>query len=503
MVVARLALIVAVLAIWQWVAQIPGVIRWAPIFDPFFISAPSRIAAKFWELATTAGDQGAVLKSGNLFVQLWATLWATLLGFVVGVGSGFLAGLVLSQWGTMADILHPYLVAFNALPRIALVPLLIMIFGTGLLAKVVLAWLIVFFIVFFNTYAGGRYPAARDVGLDHRGRGGRVRGGGPGPGLHHHGGARPAGGHRSVRGSPHPVRARGRADPPRCPARAAAAPLAAGARGPRERRGVVMAPPPSRLDPVIVVREVTRRFTHGTAGAFTALDRVSFEVAAGEFLAIVGPSGCGKSTLLNIVAGLKRPDGGTVSVNGRDTTGATPREMGYLFQEDTVLPWFSVERNIGLGLEYRGVPPAEARPRVTWALEAAGLTEFRASYPHQLSGGMRRRVALMMTLVVDPKILLMDEPFGALDTHTKTRLHASLLEIWEKTRQTIIFVTHDLMEAITLSDRVIIMSGRPGRVKASYPIRIPRPRDVIKMKDSEEYLGDFREIWRILGEEFV
>jgi ABC-type sulfate/molybdate transport systems ATPase subunit len=140
---------------------------------------------------------------------------------------------------------------------------------------------------------------------------------------------------------------------------------------------------------------------------------------------------------------------------------------------------------------------------VEWALEAAGLTEFRASYPHQLSGGMRRRVALMMTLVVDPKILLMDEPFGALDTHTKTRLHASLLEIWEKTRQTIIFVTHDLMEAITLSDRVIIMSGRPGRVKASYPIRIPRPRDVIKVKDSEEYLGDFREIWRIPGEEFV
>src|SRR5581483_459502 len=153
---ARIALVVAVLAVWQWAPQIPGITRWAPIFDPFFISAPSRIAAKFWELATTAGDKGAVLKSGNLFVQLWATLWATVLGFVVGVGSGFLAGLVLSQWRTMADILHPYLVAFNALPRIALVPLLIMVFGTGLLAKVVLAWLIVFFIVFFNTYAGGR-----------------------------------------------------------------------------------------------------------------------------------------------------------------------------------------------------------------------------------------------------------------------------------------------------------------------------------------------------------
>jgi NitT/TauT family transport system ATP-binding protein len=254
---------------------------------------------------------------------------------------------------------------------------------------------------------------------------------------------------------------------------------------------------------VVEARDITRRFTHGGGEPFTALDRVSLEVSAGEFLAIVGPSGCGKSTLLHIMAGLKLPDAGSIVIGGRDTTGTTPREMGYLFQEDTVLPWYSVERNIGLGLEYRGVPPADARARVEWALEASGLIEFRRSYPHQLSGGMRRRVALMMTLVVDPKILLMDEPFGALDTHTKTRLHASLLEIWEKTRQTIIFVTHDLMEAITLSDRIIIMSGRPGRVKAAYAIKIPRPRDVIKVKDSEEYLEDFREIWRILGEEFV
>jgi len=247
-----------------------------------------------------------------------------------------------------------------------------------------------------------------------------------------------------------------------------------------------MAPPPSRLDPVIVVREVTRRFTHGTAGAFTALDRVSFEVAAGEFLAIVGPSGCGKSTLLNIVAGLKRPDGGTVSVNGRDTTGATPREMGYLFQEDTVLPWFSVERNIGLGLEYRGVPPAEARPRVTWALEAAGLTEFRASYPHQLSGGMRRRVALMMTLVVDPKILLMDEPFGALDEMTRERMNNELLNIWRRTRTTIVFVTHSIPEAVFLSTRVVVMSARPGRVSKVVDIDLPQPR-TFETRESPRY----------------
>jgi sulfonate transport system ATP-binding protein len=255
--------------------------------------------------------------------------------------------------------------------------------------------------------------------------------------------------------------------------------------------------------PIVRVREVTKRFVHGDTPAFVALDRVSLEVYAGEFLAIVGPSGCGKSTLLHIMAGLKRPDGGAVVIDGQDTTGTTPPELGYLFQEDTVLPWFSVERNIALGLGYRGVPADEIRRRTEWALHASGLTDFRRSYPHQLSGGMRRRVALMMTLVVDPRILLMDEPFGALDTHTKTRMHASLLEIWEKTRQTIVFVTHDLMEAITLSDRIVIMSARPGRVKATYPIRIPRPRDVIKVKDSQEYLDDFREIWRILGEEFV
>jgi NitT/TauT family transport system permease protein len=162
---ARLALVAAVLLVWECVPRIPDVRPWAPIFDPFFISAPSRIAAKFWDLATTSGDQGVVLKSGNLFVQLWATLATTLVGFVVGVGSGFVAGLVLSQWRTAADILHPYLVAVNALPRIALVPLIIMVFGTGLAAKVVLAWLIVFFIVFFNTYAGGRAiePALLDA----------------------------------------------------------------------------------------------------------------------------------------------------------------------------------------------------------------------------------------------------------------------------------------------------------------------------------------------------
>jgi NitT/TauT family transport system permease protein len=152
----RVALVAVVLAVWEFAPRIPGILAYAPIFDPFFISAPSRIALKFWELTTTAGDTGAVLKSGNLFVQLWATLEATVVGFLVGTSSGFLGGLVLSQMPRLAAVLNPYIVAVNALPRIALVPLIIMIAGTGFAAKIVLAWFIVFFIVFFNTYAGGR-----------------------------------------------------------------------------------------------------------------------------------------------------------------------------------------------------------------------------------------------------------------------------------------------------------------------------------------------------------
>ena len=252
----------------------------------------------------------------------------------------------------------------------------------------------------------------------------------------------------------------------------------------------------------VSIRDLSKTFGQGPREV-PAVSPVSFDVHEREFVAIVGPSGCGKSTILNMIGGLVAPSGGEIVVDGQRVTGAPPPQVGYVFQKDTVFPWRTVERNIALGLEYRGVPPAARAARVREAIALAGLQGFEDAFPATLSGGMRQRVALMRSLVVDPEILLMDEPFGALDTHTKTRLHASLLEIWEKTRQTIIFVTHDLMEVITLSDRVIIMSGRPGRVKASYPIRIPRPRDVIKVKDSEEYLGDFREIWRILGEEFV
>ena len=228
---------------------------------------------------------------------------------------------------------------------------------------------------------------------------------------------------------------------------------------------------------------------------------VSFEVHAAEFVAIVGPSGCGKSTILNMIGGLVAPSAGTLELDGRPVTGVPPK-VGYVFQKDTVFPWRTVARNIGLGLEYRGVTGVERARRVREGIRLSGLEGFEDAFPATLSGGMRQRVALMRTLVVDPEILLMDEPFGALDTHTKLGLHAELLSLWEARHQTVVFVTHDLSEAITLADRVVVMTRRPGRIKLVYDVKLPRPRDVITLRETDEYAREYGQLWHALGEEF-
>jgi NitT/TauT family transport system ATP-binding protein len=228
---------------------------------------------------------------------------------------------------------------------------------------------------------------------------------------------------------------------------------------------------------------------------------VSFEVHHEEFVAIVGPSGCGKSTILNMIGGLVPATGGRIEIDGRPWTGVPPG-VGYVFQKDTVFPWRTVGQNIALGLEYRGVPAAERQRRVREAVRLAGLEGFEEAFPATLSGGMRQRVALMRTLVVNPEILLMDEPFGALDTHTKLDLHAELLRLWEAKRQTVVFITHDLSEAITLADRIIVMTRRPGRIKMIHEVTLPRPRDVIAVRESEAYGREYGRIWHALGAEF-
>ena len=251
----------------------------------------------------------------------------------------------------------------------------------------------------------------------------------------------------------------------------------------------------------VSIRGLAKTFGQGSREV-PAVSAVSFDVHEREFVAIVGPSGCGKSTILNMIGGLIAPSGGEILVDGQRVTGAPPSQIGYVFQKDTVFPWRTVERNIALGLEYRNVPAEERTARVRKAIALAGLQGFEEAFPATLSGGMRQRVALMRSLVVDPEILLMDEPFGALDTHTKLDLHAELLSLWEAKRQTVIFVTHDLSEAITLADRVVVMTRRPGRIKLLHDVKLPRPRDVIRIRETDDYSREYQQIWHTLGEEF-
>jgi NitT/TauT family transport system ATP-binding protein len=238
--------------------------------------------------------------------------------------------------------------------------------------------------------------------------------------------------------------------------------------------------------------------------AIEAVRDVSFSVRRGEFVALLGPSGSGKSTVLNMIASLIRPSGGEILIDGkRVVAGKATADVGYVFQRDTLFPWRTVADNIGYGLELAGVPAQRREERIAECVAQAGLKGFEDAYPSALSGGMRQRAALMRTLIVEPQILLMDEPFGALDTHTKIDIHEVLLRIWEREQQTVLFVTHDLGEALTLADRIILFSARPGRIKDMFEVDFARPRDAVKVRETPRYAELFQHIWHSLGEEFV
>lgn len=238
--------------------------------------------------------------------------------------------------------------------------------------------------------------------------------------------------------------------------------------------------------------------------AIEAVRDVSFSVRRGEFVALLGPSGSGKSTVLNMIATLVKPTSGRILIDGTPVVpGQATPNVGYVFQRDTLFPWRTVAENIGYGLQLMGVPAAERKERVSACLKQAGLQDFGNAYPSALSGGMRQRAALMRTLVVEPQVLLMDEPFGALDTHTKIEMHDVLLRIWEREQQTVLFVTHDLGEALTLADRIILFSARPGRIKESFEVDFARPRNAVKIRETPRYAELFQFIWHSLGEEFM
>ena len=251
----------------------------------------------------------------------------------------------------------------------------------------------------------------------------------------------------------------------------------------------------------IALERVTQRFALPREGReFTAVQDVSFEVGAGEFVSIVGPSGCGKSTLLSLVAGLVPITEGRITTGGVPVAGVNPR-LGFVFQRDALFPWKTVADNVGLPLLFRGVEAAVARPRAAEWIARVGLTGFERYHPHQLSGGMRKRVALAMTMVYEPEIVLMDEPFGALDVQTRNLMENDLLEIWAQRRRTVMFVTHDLEEAIALSDRIVVMTASPGRVKSVYTIGLPRPRSVTEIRFHPDFGRLYETIWKDLKDE--
>lgn len=227
---------------------------------------------------------------------------------------------------------------------------------------------------------------------------------------------------------------------------------------------------------MIRLEGIGKTFTQRGGAGYTALDDISFEIGKGEFVSILGPSGCGKSTLLNLVAGLERADRGRVEANGKTVTAPGPDRI-VVFQDHALYPWLTVLENVAFGLKQKGVKKKERRERAMEQIRTVHLGKFADRYPHELSGGMKQRVAIARALVMDPEILLMDEPFAALDEQTRLLLHKELEQIWLSTRKTILFITHNIREAVTLSERVLVMSTRPGRIKKEFRIQAARPRE--------------------------
>jgi NitT/TauT family transport system ATP-binding protein len=241
-------------------------------------------------------------------------------------------------------------------------------------------------------------------------------------------------------------------------------------------------------------------FATPRGGLHRVLRDVSLEIAEGTFVAIVGPSGCGKSTMLNLAAGLLAPAEGGVRVFG-DSLGGINRHAGYLFQQDALLPWRTVLDNVRLGLDFRRVAAAEAIRKARSFIARVGLAGFEDRFPYQLSGGMRKRVAIAQSWIVEPRILLMDEPFAALDVQTRQNMENELLGLWQESRKTVLFVTHDLAEAIALADRVVVLTVGPARVKGVYDIDLPRPRDVAEIRLRSDFTALYRRIWSDLRDE--
>ncbi len=258
--------------------------------------------------------------------------------------------------------------------------------------------------------------------------------------------------------------------------------------------------PQSDASPAIELINVNRRFLSPEGKSFATLNEFNISVARGEFVALVGPTGCGKSTTLNLITGLGKPSSGEVRVMGQPVNGIDPR-IGFVFQADALFPWRTVIDNVVAGPLFRGKSKADAYAAARDWLKRVGLDKFEQHFPHQLSGGMRKRVALAQTFINGPEILLMDEPFSALDAQTRVLMHEELLKLWSTTKAAVVFVTHDLEEAIALADKVYVLTARPATVKAVHTIDIPRPRVLADLRYQPNFIEISKRIWQDLREE--
>ncbi len=253
--------------------------------------------------------------------------------------------------------------------------------------------------------------------------------------------------------------------------------------------------------PALAFEQITCTFSGERP--YTVLQEVSFGVAPGEFVAVVGPTGCGKSTLLNLAAGLLPPSAGTVRVEGKPLRGIN-RRAGYMFQSECLMPWRNAADNVAAGLQFRGIDRGERLRRADEWLSRVGLDGFASRYPHELSGGMRKRVALAQMLILDPHLILMDEPFSALDVQTRQLMENEVLDLWSRNRKSVLFITHDLEEAIALADRVIVLSAAPAtRPIGQFGIDLPRPREVPEVRLTKRFLEIHQQIWELLKSEVL
>jgi NitT/TauT family transport system ATP-binding protein len=265
---------------------------------------------------------------------------------------------------------------------------------------------------------------------------------------------------------------------------------------------VVPAPAVTAATPAIELRDVTKRFRTPSGDIYTALRDLNLTVGAGEFVSVVGPTGCGKSTTLALISGLTPASSGEVLVQGKPVNGIGD-DLGYVFQGDVLFPWKSVLGNVAAGLRFRGAKKKEANEQAREWIAKVGLSGFEDHYPHQLSGGMRKRTALAQSLITSPELILMDEPFSALDVQTRALMEDELLDLWSATSASVVFVTHDLEEAIALSDRVCVITAGPGTVKGIYEIDLPRPRHVAEIRFEPRFVELYRDIWENLRDEVL